>query len=72
MPVCAIAGSDHRPVSQRPGSLGGSPEENHPVKMPKSPEEEGLQDMTVHPSEGRVVQSPGSSLVRALPEGKGC
>lgn len=37
MPVCAIAGSDHRPVSQRPGSLGGSPEENHPMKMPKTP-----------------------------------
>lgn len=37
MPVCAIAGSDHGPVSQRPGSLGGSPEENHPMKMPKTP-----------------------------------
>jgi len=43
-PVCATAGPQHSPAPRRAGSLGERPEEKDPMKMPKSPGEEGLQD----------------------------
>lgn len=69
MPVCVIAGPEHRPVPSRPGSLGGSPEENHTMQMPKKPlVRKGRRTRDGPPIQGVVAHSRDSSLVRALPE----